>query len=109
MFAIPPTDEKLLRTESHPWNEGEQIMQRNQSSGLPVIVLMMNRSLSDIVAQEHWCSGGFSNTDLELQLKRHGIQRLLLSFQNQRTDQHFQCCTVLRWVVQLRTHNVRLL
>jgi hypothetical protein len=33
----------------------------------------------------------------------------LLSFQNQRTDQHFQCCTVLRWVVQLRTHNVRLL
>jgi ureidoacrylate peracid hydrolase len=27
----------------------------------------------DIVAQEHWCSSGFANTDLDLQLKRHGI------------------------------------
>jgi len=28
----------------------------------------------EIVAQEHWCSSGFANTDLDLQLKRHGIQ-----------------------------------
>jgi len=28
----------------------------------------------DIVAQEHWCSSGFANTDLDLQLKRHGIR-----------------------------------
>jgi len=27
----------------------------------------------DIVAQEHWCSSGFANTDLDLQLKKHGI------------------------------------
>lgn len=33
----------------------------------------------DIVAQEHWCSSGFANTDLELQLKRHGIQRLIVA------------------------------
>jgi nicotinamidase-related amidase len=27
----------------------------------------------DIVALEHWCSSGFANTDLDLQLKAHGI------------------------------------
>jgi nicotinamidase-related amidase len=32
----------------------------------------------DIVAQEHWCSSGFANTDLDLQLKRHGIRRLIV-------------------------------
>ena len=32
----------------------------------------------DIVALEHWCSSGFANTDLDLQLKRHGIQRLII-------------------------------
>lgn len=32
----------------------------------------------EIVAAEHWCSSGFANTDLDLQLKRHGIQRLIV-------------------------------
>jgi nicotinamidase-related amidase len=32
----------------------------------------------DIVALEHWCSSGFANTDLDLQLKRHAIQRLII-------------------------------
>src|SRR5262245_1562281 len=32
----------------------------------------------DIVAAEHWCSSGFANTDLDLQLKRHGIERLIV-------------------------------
>jgi len=32
----------------------------------------------DIVAQEHWCSSGFANTDLDLLLKRHGIDRLIV-------------------------------
>jgi nicotinamidase-related amidase len=32
----------------------------------------------DIVALEHWCSSGFANTDLDLQLKKHGIQRLIV-------------------------------
>src|SRR5262249_39942046 len=31
----------------------------------------------EIVAQEHWCSSGFANTDLDLQLKKHGIHRSL--------------------------------
>jgi nicotinamidase-related amidase len=31
----------------------------------------------DVVAQEHWCSSGFANTDLDVLLKRHGIQRLI--------------------------------
>jgi nicotinamidase-related amidase len=30
----------------------------------------------EIVATEHWCSSGFANTDLDLQLKRHGIHQL---------------------------------
>src|SRR5262249_53862133 len=30
----------------------------------------------DIVALEHWGSSGFANTDLDLQLKKHGIQQL---------------------------------
>jgi len=32
----------------------------------------------EIVAQEHWCSSGFANTDLDLLLKRHGVQRLIV-------------------------------
>jgi nicotinamidase-related amidase len=31
----------------------------------------------EIVAQEHWCSSGFANTDLDLSLKRHGIHKLI--------------------------------
>jgi ureidoacrylate peracid hydrolase len=33
----------------------------------------------EIVAQEHWCSSGFANTDLDLQLKKHGIQKLIVA------------------------------
>jgi ureidoacrylate peracid hydrolase len=32
----------------------------------------------DVVAQEHWCSSGFANTDLDLQLKKHGIHKLIV-------------------------------
>jgi len=32
----------------------------------------------EIVALEHWCSSGFANTDLDLQLKRHGIHQLIM-------------------------------
>jgi len=32
----------------------------------------------DIVAAEHWCSSGFANTDLDLQLKKHGIHKLIV-------------------------------
>jgi nicotinamidase-related amidase len=32
----------------------------------------------DIVALEHWGSSGFANTDLDLLLKRHGIQQLIV-------------------------------
>ena len=30
------------------------------------------------MAQEHWGSSGFANTDLDLQLKKHGIQKLIV-------------------------------
>ena len=32
----------------------------------------------DIVALEHWCSSGFANTDLDLQLKKLGIHQLIV-------------------------------
>ncbi|MER6220524.1 isochorismatase family cysteine hydrolase [Streptomyces sp900105755] len=32
----------------------------------------------DVVAHEHWGSSGFANTDLDLQLKQHGIRRIVL-------------------------------
>ena len=32
----------------------------------------------DVVAQEHWCSSGFANTDLDLLLKKHGIHKLIV-------------------------------
>jgi nicotinamidase-related amidase len=32
----------------------------------------------EIVVQEHWCSSGFANTDLDLQLKKHGVHQLIV-------------------------------
>jgi ureidoacrylate peracid hydrolase len=32
----------------------------------------------EIVALEHWCSSGFANTDLDLQLKKHGVHQLIV-------------------------------
>ena len=32
----------------------------------------------ETVVQEHWCSSGFANTDLDLQLKKHGIHQLIV-------------------------------
>jgi len=33
---------------------------------------------AEIVAAEHWCSSGFANTDLDLQLKKHGVHELIV-------------------------------
>ena len=32
----------------------------------------------DVVAQEHWLSSGFANTDLDLQLKKHGVRKVVV-------------------------------
>ena len=32
----------------------------------------------EIVVTEHWCSSGFANTDLDLQLKKHGVHQLIV-------------------------------
>ncbi len=32
----------------------------------------------DVVAAEHWCSSGFAHTDLDLQLKKYGIHKLIV-------------------------------
>ena len=31
-----------------------------------------------IVASKHWCSSGFASTDLDQQLKRHGVHQLIV-------------------------------
>jgi ureidoacrylate peracid hydrolase len=32
----------------------------------------------DVVAQEHWLSSGFENTDLDFQLKKHGVRKVVV-------------------------------
>jgi len=32
----------------------------------------------EIVVTEHWCSSGFANTDLDLQLKKHSVHQLIV-------------------------------
>jgi ureidoacrylate peracid hydrolase len=32
----------------------------------------------EVVAQEHWMSSGFANTDLDLQLKKHGLRKVVV-------------------------------
>ncbi|MFZ0719198.1 isochorismatase family cysteine hydrolase [Mycobacterium sp.] len=32
----------------------------------------------EVVAQEHWLSSGFANTDLDLQLKKHGLHSVIV-------------------------------
>jgi nicotinamidase-related amidase len=32
----------------------------------------------DVMIKEHWSSSGFANTDLDLQLKQHGVDRIIL-------------------------------
>jgi nicotinamidase-related amidase len=43
---------------------------RRDASGIQIAAL--------IVAQEHWGSSGFANTGLDLQLKKHGIHKLII-------------------------------
>lgn len=33
----------------------------------------------DVVASEHWISSGFANTDLDFQLKQHGVDHIVLA------------------------------
>ncbi|WP_298928215.1 isochorismatase family cysteine hydrolase [uncultured Ramlibacter sp.] len=32
----------------------------------------------DVMVQEHWASSGFANTDLDLQLRRHGVDQVIV-------------------------------
>ena len=36
------------------------------------------RRVGDVVVREHWSASGFANTDLDLQLKQHGVRRVVL-------------------------------
>ena len=51
----------------------------------------------EIVAQEHWCSSGFANTDLDLQLKKHGIHQLIVMG----LIAHTCVEATVRWAVEL--------
>jgi len=32
----------------------------------------------EVIVSEHWCSSGFANTDLDLQLRKHGVHQLIV-------------------------------
>ena len=50
-----------------------------RAAGIKVLFVPHRRwEPGEIVATEHWCSSGFANTDLDLQLKKHGIHRLIV-------------------------------
>jgi ureidoacrylate peracid hydrolase len=51
----------------------------------------------EIVAQEHWCSSGFANTDLDLQLKKHGIHQLIIIGLIAHTCIEAPCVTPPNW------------
>lgn len=35
-------------------------------------------SPEDVIVQEHWGSSGFANTDLDFQLKQHGVEKVIV-------------------------------
>jgi ureidoacrylate peracid hydrolase len=45
---------------------------------VPTWSLEPRTSPDEIVVAEHWCSSGFANTDLDLQLKKLGIHQLIV-------------------------------
>jgi isochorismate hydrolase len=49
----------------------------NTARGVARSVPSSSLKPGEIVATEHWCSSGFANTDLDLQLKKHGIHQLI--------------------------------
>ncbi len=78
----------------HRWREGDQHMRWKTippvgAAGLKARAFMdgtwdgsfhpdFQPQPGDIVAQEHWLSSGFANTDLDLQLKKHGVLKLIM-------------------------------
>jgi nicotinamidase-related amidase len=68
-----------LGSTSHP-SKGQHGRERHSKYGTwgAEIRSGFEPQAGDIVAQEHWCSSGFANTDLDLQLKKHGIHKLIV-------------------------------
>ena len=59
----------------------------------------------ELVAQEHWLSSGFANTDLDLILKRHGIEQVIVIGLRANTciDSTVRCAAELGYDVTLVT------
>src|SRR5580658_3746826 len=43
----------------------------------------LRQAQGDVVVLEHWGSSGFANTDLDLQLKQHGVRRFTTAHRSQ--------------------------
>ena len=56
----------------------------------------------EVVAQEHWLSSGFANTDLDLQLKKHGVRKVIVI--GMRTNTCIEFHRPLRSRTRLRGH-----
>jgi nicotinamidase-related amidase len=50
----------------------------NMARGAARFAASSSLNRGEIVTQEHWRSNGFANTDLDLQLKKHGIHKLVI-------------------------------
>ena len=84
---------KIFFVPHHRWTEGDYVSFDNPSpyqlASAKAQVFAKDRwggtfhddfqpQPGDVVVGEHWGSSGFANTDLDLQLKQHGIRRIVL-------------------------------
>ena len=94
LAAIREKGIQVFIAPHHRWREGDQHMRWKTvppigEAGFKGRVFMdgtwggsfhpdFEPRLGDVVAQEHWLSSGFANTDLDLQLKKHGVRKLIV-------------------------------
>jgi nicotinamidase-related amidase len=79
IIAIAPATTRLGSTLRRFRSERGSIRASNTARGGGEIREEFKPQPGEIVVQEHWGSSGFANTDLDLQLKKHGIDKLIVT------------------------------
>ena len=72
---LDPVNRRLYWTEKAAWSH--KTFENGTWGG--EIRSEFTPQAGEIVAQEHWYSSGFANTDLDLQLKKHGVHQLIVT------------------------------
>lgn len=93
MLAARAAGIRIFITPHHRWHEGDfstwEHMPPSQAAAARSRVFAegswggefhpdFQPKACDIVAQQHWLSSGFASTDLDLQLKRHGVSKVII-------------------------------